>query len=50
VANAPVQRISEIEKKNLRETAHRAAAIFNERPKVLEVLTGFNKKLGESRE
>lgn len=46
-ASAPVQRISEQEMKNLRDTANRAAKILNEKPKVLETLTGFNKNLGE---
>ncbi|VEU34941.1 unnamed protein product [Pseudo-nitzschia multistriata] len=44
--NAPVQRIGEQEMKNMRETAGRAASILNEKPKILEILTGFNKKLG----
>jgi hypothetical protein len=46
-ANAPIQCISEQEMNNLRETAKRAASVLNEKPNVLEVLTGFNKKLGE---
>ena len=45
--SAPVQRIGNQEMKNLRDTAERAASILNEKPKVLEILTGFNKKLGE---
>lgn len=45
--DAPVQRISEQEMDNLRETAKRAATVLNEKPTLFEVLTGFNKKLGE---
>ena len=46
-ASAPVQRISEQEMKNLRDTANRAAKILNEKGKIVEQLTGFNKNLGE---
>ena len=45
--NAPIQRISEEEMNNLRETAKRAATLLNEKSKILEALTGFNKQLGE---
>ena len=44
-ASAPVQRISEEEMNNLRDTAKRAAKILNEKGKILEQLTGFNKNL-----
>mmetsp|Transcript_21082 Transcript_21082/g.58594 ORF Transcript_21082/g.58594 Transcript_21082/m.58594 type:complete len:2371 (-) Transcript_21082:379-7491(-) len=43
--NAPVQRMGEQETKNVRATAERAASILNEKPKIFEILTGFNKKL-----
>ena len=45
-SNAPVQCIGEQEMKNTRETAERAASILNDKPKILNMLTGFNKKLG----
>ena len=45
--DVPEQQISEQELKNLRDTAERAATLLNEKPKVLEILTGFNKKLGK---
>ncbi len=46
-ATAPVQRISEQEMKNLRDTANRAAKLLNDKHKILEALTGFNKNLGK---
>ena len=46
-ASAPVVRISEQEKNNLRDTANRVATILNEKSKILEALAGFNTNLGK---
>jgi hypothetical protein len=44
---APIEHVDENDQANLRQTAERAAAILNDKHDILEVLTGFNKKLGK---
>ena len=43
----PIEHVDENDQANLRQTAERAAAILNDKHDILDVLTGFNKKLGK---